>query len=289
MTNEYLYILSVEGAFTIVVSFVFLLLMPESPSRTKPLHGQFDVFTKEERDVLQARISHADASKWEAKAKITWATLRDAVWNIRPWLHMLLNAVAQTPKGALQLYSPSIIRSLGFNQLHSNLLNSVSSYGVVVLSLIISIASDKFRQRGLFCIVAFVWSIAFCGALVAVRTSHNKWLRYAMLTLLGSGNALAQALNDVWLSINSRSTHGRSIGLAMAVMGSNVGGLIGPQLFQPGDAPLYTHGFIAILCLYAASIIIALVIMWVYMRENKKLERQRQQEGGDVTNTPYEI
>lgn len=90
-----------------------------------------------------------------------------------------------------------------------------------------------------------------------------------MLTLLGSGNALSQALNDAWLSTNSLSDSSRSIALAMAVMGSGIGGLVGPQLFQPNDAPpFYKHGFIAIICLYGLSIIITLVIMGVYWTDN---------------------
>lgn len=209
----------------------------------------------------------------EPKAQVTLRAVWETLTNVRPWLHFLLNAVAQAPKGALQLYSPSIIKGLGFDTIRANLLNSVSSYGVVVLSICISLASDRFRQRGLFCVAACAWSLVFCGALYGVRKSSNVWLRYAMLTLLGSGNALAQALNDVWLSINSRSAHYRSIGLALVVMGSNLGGLVGPQLFQPSDAPLYTKGFIGIMALYSGAILLSFAIMAVYVRDNRALHR----------------
>ncbi|TQV96652.1 hypothetical protein V2A60_002962 [Cordyceps javanica] len=259
----------IEGAFTIAVSFVFFLLMPESVLETRPLHGLFDAFSERERAVLVHRIAGPGRCTREAKATMTLDAFRRTLLDVRPWLHMLLNIAAQTPKGALQLYSPSIIKSLGFDTVRANLLNAVSSFGVVVLSVCVSLASDRWRQRGLFCIVAFAWSIVFGGALVAARRSRDRWLRYALLTLLSSGNALAQALNDVWLSINAPTSNYRSVGLAMAVMGSNIGGMVGPQLFQPSDAPLYTNGFIGIMCLYASAILITLVIMGIYWRDNK--------------------
>ncbi|KAJ3474129.1 hypothetical protein NLG97_g9977 [Lecanicillium saksenae] len=264
------WIFILEGIFTILVSAAFLLLMPESVSKTRPMHGMFDLFNEDERTVLARRIAGAGAPTREAKATMTLTAFRRTVLNVRPWLHLLLNAASIAPKGALQLYTPSIIKALGFDSIRANLLNAVSSFNVVVLSIAISLASDKFRRRGVFCIVTFVWSIIFGAAVIAVRESNDKWLRYAMLTLLNSGGALAQALNDAWISINSPTSNYRSIGLAMATVGSNIGVLIGPQLFQPSDQPLYTHGFISILCLFAASILITLVIMAIYTRDNKK-------------------
>lgn len=65
----------------------------------------------------------------------------------------------------------------------------------------------------------------------------------------------------------------RSIGLAMAVMGSNLGAVAGGQLFRADDAPRYTSAFVAILALYAGVMLVALVIMWVYWRANRVLAK----------------
>jgi hypothetical protein len=129
--------------------------------------------------------------------------------------------------------------------------------------------------------VAFLWSITFGGALFG-STDKDKWTKYALFTLLSSGNALSQGLNDAWLSINTRSAEKRSIGLALVVIGSNAGGLAGKQLFRESDAPKYTKGFLAIVLLYAAALPITAVIMGVYWRQNKKLERELVENEGDV-------
>lgn len=216
-----------------------------------------------------------DETKGADKAHITLKGLRDALLDYRLWLHMILNVVSLAPKGGLQLYGPFVIKSLGFSKTNANLLNAVSSVLVIILSWLISFASDKTRLRGPWCIAAYLWSIAFAGALFG-QTTSPKWTRYAIFTLLSGGNALAQGLNDAWLSINATSPSKRSVGLAMVVMGSNLGAIAGQQLFRQDDAPKYTRAFLAILLLYAASIPITLLIMWVYHRGNRKVQVSRE-------------
>ncbi|CAG9986486.1 unnamed protein product [Clonostachys byssicola] len=260
----------VEGALTLLIFLGFVALLPHSPERTAPIHGRWDFFSERERQFMSIRVVAEDDSKSAHKAKISFASLGEALLDYRLWLHMILNVASLAPKGGLQLYGPLVIRSLGFSKTDANLLNAVSSVLVIILSWIISIASDRTKLRGPWCIVALLWSVIFAGALFAKTTDPDKWLRYALFTLLSGGNALTQGLNDAWLSINATSASKRSIGLAMVVIGSNLGGLAGQQLFRSSDAPKYSQAFLAILLLYAASIPITLVIMWVYWRDNKK-------------------
>lgn len=183
---------------------------------------------------------------------------------------MILNIVSLAPKGGLQLYGPSVIKGLGFSKINANLLNAVSSVLVIILSYLISVGSDKTHLRGPWCIIAFLWSISFAGALYGLPTGSDKWARYAIFVLLSGGNALSQGLNDAWLSINATKSSSRSLGLAMVVIGSNLGAIAGQQLFRSSDAPRYNRAFLAILLLYASSIPITLLLMWAYWRLNKK-------------------
>ncbi|RGP77721.1 hypothetical protein FLONG3_4180 [Fusarium longipes] len=263
----------IEGAFTLVVFFMFVLFLPRSPIHTAPIHGRFDLFSSRERDIMHSRIHQDDISKTETHVQITFRGIIAALADYRIWIHTILNLVSIAPKGGLQLYGPTIIRSLGFSKINSNLLNSVSSFLVVFLSFFIAWASDKTKQRGLWCMVAFLWSIAFGSALFG-STEKDMWTKYALFTLLSSGNALSQGLNDAWLNINTRSAEKRSIGLAMVVIGSNAGGLAGKQLFRESDAPKYTRGFLAIVLLYAAAIPITSGIMLVYWRQNRNANKE---------------
>jgi hypothetical protein len=251
-----------------------VVFLPSSPAHTAPIHGRWDFFSERERTILRTRVVSEDETKGEDKASISLSSLGDAILDYRLWLHMILNIVSLAPKGGLQLYGPSVIKSLGFSKINANLLNAVSSVLVIILSYLISVGSDKTHLRGPWCIVAFLWSIAFAGALFGMPLGTDKWARYAIFMLLSGGNALSQGLNDAWLSINATKSSSRSLGLAMVVIGSNLGAIAGQQLFRSSDAPRYTHAFLAILLLYASSIPITLLLMWAYWRSNKKLSRE---------------
>ena len=272
----------VEGSLTLLVFVVFVAFLPASPSKTAPLHRKFDFFSERERLILRTRVLNDDESKADDRAQMSVKSVIEALLDYRLWVHMILNIVSLSPKGGLQLYGPTIIKSLGFSTVNANLLNAVSSVLVIILSYLIAFGSDRTHLRGPWCIVAFIWSITFAGALFGMATDGNKWARYAIFTLLAGGNALAQGLNDAWVSINATKSTNRSLGLAMAVIGSNIGGIAGQQLFRSSDAPQYTQAFLAILLLYVASIPVTLFLRWIYWRANKKSESEQESAGESI-------
>ncbi|KAK5065192.1 hypothetical protein LTR84_001029 [Exophiala bonariae] len=269
------WIFLIEGAITLAVAVVILFLLPKDPLNTVGLARiqKLNPFTDQKRSILHKRIiiddPHKEANAHEWKLRNMLKALAD----IRLWAHMGINVLSLAPKGGLQLYSPSIIRSLGFDSSKANALNSVGNYGVIILSLLVSWISDRTRQRGLWCLVASAYSMIFSGVLFGLPVGSAKWTKYGMLMLLNSGNAVAQGLNDAWLSSNCKTPQQRSIGLAMVVMGSNLGGLTGQQLFRSSDAPRYVNGFLAILCLYAASMVAISLLTGLYFFQNRKLDR----------------
>lgn len=261
---------AVEGILTLAIFALFVLLLPKSPAHTTPIHALYDLFSARDRAILTARITADDPSKSHPNAPLTWPHLRAALLDPLPWLHLALNLVSLAPKGGLQLYGPTVIQALGFARAKANALNSVSSFLVVAFSAAISYASDATRLRGPWCVAAFLYSIAFGAALCGLPVGAGRWTRYWVFTLLGAGNALAQGLNDAWVSVNARTAQGRSVGLALAVMGSNLGGLVGQQLFRESDAPRYGRAFLAILLLYAGAVVVVGGVMGGYWWRNRK-------------------
>lgn len=263
----------------------FFFLLPAAPLQTQPLcriHW-LDLFSARERHIMQTRVILDDPNKDAPTARLKPREILMALYDYRLWGHFAINILSLAPKGGLQLYSPSIIKSLNFSTTKANALSSVSNYGVCVLSLLVSWLSDWKKARGAWCIIACAWSMVFAGALYGLPTGADRWTRYAIFTLLNSGNGISQSLNDAWLSSNCRSHQTRSIGLALAVIGSNLGGLAGQQLFQDDDAPRYNHAFVAILCLYGASIVMIAVQMVIYALLNRKERLVRSGEGDDAT------
>lgn len=162
-----------EGALALVFFVIFTAFLPRSPKHTAPLHGRWDIFSNRERFIMQSRVIEEDETKADDKAHMTLRNLMGALLNYWLWLHMILNIVSLAPKGGLQLYGPTIIKSLGFSKINANLLNAVSSVLIIILSYLISIASDKTHLRGPWCIAAYLWSIA-CGRSIQSSSGNRQ-------------------------------------------------------------------------------------------------------------------
>lgn len=271
-SSQWLFI--VDGSFTLLVSVIFAFCLPKSPNHTQPLVGFFNFFDDRERHVMRHRVILDEPNKKLALSSITPKdALKILATEWRLWGHCAINIVALVPKGGLQLYSPTIVKSLGFPTVQANALSSVSNYGVIVLALFAAWVSDKTRHRGLVCIAALAYSLIFAGVQFSLTINHNKWLKYAIFMLLNSGNAVGQGINDAWMASNARNAKTRALGLALCVIGSNLGGLSGQQLFQSQDAPKFVKGFMAVMCLYAAAIMLVVLVMLYYMWENRKMKR----------------
>ncbi|KAF5542997.1 nicotinamide mononucleotide permease [Fusarium mexicanum] len=276
----------IDGLFTLVVGFVFILIMPRSTTNTLPLAGikWFDLFTAEERDILAKRVILDDPRKHVKLSGISPKTALHILLTSFPmWGHFGINAISITPKGGLVFYTPTIIKNLGFGASTASFLAAVTNFGVCILAILVSWVSDKTLSRGPLCLLCGVYSLVFSGVQFAVVGSSDVWMKYAILTLLGSGVAVSQSLNDAWFSINTEDPQVRCIGLALAVAGSNVGGLAGQNVFVKSDAPYYRNGFLKILCLYAASIVLIAGMIFYYWNDNRRMEKSGELE--DATET----
>ncbi|KAK6206531.1 hypothetical protein LQW54_007601, partial [Pestalotiopsis sp. IQ-011] len=59
--------------------------------------------------------------------------------------------------------------------------------------------------------------------------------------------------------------------MALAVAGSNLGGLAGQNIFVQSDAPYYEKGFLKIMCIYAGSLVIVALMIVYYWVKNQQL------------------
>lgn len=266
----------IDGIFTVAVAFSFLFLLPRAPSWTRPLIGlpALDMFNDRERQIMAARIIKEDRGRAVELSSITFReALRYLYSNYLIWMHALIAFISLTPKGGLLIYAPTIIKNLGFDKIRANLLASVSNFALVGLAIVAAWVSDKTRLRGPTCFVCTSYALIMAGVQYALTLSTDKWAKYTVFVLFMAGNATFQGINSAWLSGNVRDNKALCIGQALVVMGANLGGLAGQQLFRDEDAPRYARGFLSIMCLYAATLVFVVGATFIYWRKNRNLVR----------------
>ncbi|KAI1299720.1 MFS general substrate transporter [Xylaria venustula] len=267
----------IDGVFSLSVGVLFIFIMPSSPTKTIPLCGikAFDFFSADDNHVIRSRVILDDPRKTVSLESIGFRRLGQILLTCPTvWGHAAVNVISQASKGGLALYTPTIVKNLGFSSVVANLLASVPNFGTCIYAVIISYISDKTAVRGPLCLLCLTYNLVFAGVQYSVVGSDDIWLKYAILTVFVSGAAVSQGLNDAWFSVNTADPQVRCLGMALAVAGSNLGALSGQNIFVKSDAPHYPNGFRKIIGIYGGSLGVVLVVMGYYWYCNKKLLRE---------------
>lgn len=109
--------------------------------------------------------------------------------------------------------------------------------------------------------------------------SSDEHARYALLTMALATQLFWHPVNGSWMALNARSASERSITMALFIMAANASGIIGSQLFQSSDKPLYINGWTAIVALSSAGLFFTIWTNVQYWWLNRKLEKEEREEG----------
>ncbi|KAJ5086246.1 hypothetical protein NUU61_007553 [Penicillium alfredii] len=249
------WIFLVEGLITLFIGTVFTLLVPPEAGDGRALigMGRWSYFTERESRIIRARVILDDPTKSQGHIQISWSNIRE-------------------PSNSRALYTPSMIKSLGFSAVHANALTSVPVYCSIVWLTILSFAADYTGHRGPFVLLAITWNVITYACLRASPYAASKWHRYGVTAVANVSYCSMHILNVGWLSIYCRTPQERSVAMALAVMAANRAGISGSQIFRTSDAPKYLHGLTAVSALAGASWVLALGLFLQYYISPRKSE-----------------
>ncbi|KAJ5385833.1 hypothetical protein N7509_008374, partial [Penicillium cosmopolitanum] len=238
------WIFLVEGLLTLFIGIFFTLLVPPKAGDGRPLiaFGRWSYFTERESHIIQPRIMQ----------------------------HVFLTLVSMSGFQGITQYTPSMIKSLGFDSIKANALTSVPVYCSIIWLTILSLASDWTGHRGPFVLIAITWNVISYVCLKTAPYTLEKWHRYGIIAVANVSYCSMHILNVGWLSIYCHTPQERSVAMALVVMAANCAGISGSQIFRTADAPKYTHGLTAICALAGASWGLAAILGAQYYIRRRK-------------------
>ncbi|KAH7008519.1 major facilitator superfamily domain-containing protein [Ilyonectria destructans] len=257
----------IEGMFTVVVGILFLSLFPQSTANPVSLLG-LRIFTEREAKILTKRIMINDPSKINVKVNISRQELKNVFTNWKLIPHIVLTISCIAPAGTMGSYAPTLVSSFGYERLKSNALVSIGYWILLVVNIVWGTVADKIRLRGPM--VSFGLVIFWCftlGNRLLINSPDGK----RRLAVLICGLSFAQnwhPVNSSWVALNSGSPGERSLTMAIMIMSANTGGIIGSQLFQAKDGPLYPVGWSVILGLVTLGVICSFLANLQYFALN---------------------
>ncbi|KAF2735605.1 MFS general substrate transporter [Polyplosphaeria fusca] len=267
------------GTFTVLAAGIFGLFLPDNPKNPVPYSG-IRYFTAQERHILVQRVLLDDPTKFKPHRHIRIKEVKGSLMDLKVLVHMVITIAGHAPSSTMGSYAPSVVRSFGYDRIRSNAITSIGHWCLAINLMLWGIGADRFKRRGpLVSLGLFVWCMFAIGCLAA-SYHHNKKVRLAVL-LCGIAYSTAwHPTNASWVALNAKSPGERSVRMGMMAMASNIGSVVGSQIFQAHDKPRYHRGWAAIASLLAFAFCVSIVANFQYWFLNRRLNKR--EEGGEV-------
>ncbi|KAH7002775.1 major facilitator superfamily domain-containing protein [Fusarium venenatum] len=256
----------IQGIITFVISISSAWILPDEPIKTRWL-------TAEERQLAHDRIA-ADTVQLRSNTT-TVAGLLDACKDPRLWVLVFMQHFHMAASNFKNFF-PTIVGTLGFDR-NTTLALTCPPY---IVSGIVCIAwaanSGRMNERTWHITLAKV--MAVFGFILAC-TVHNTGARYFAMCVFASGVYACNSVILGWVASTCGQTkEKKAISLAMANTIATLGPIYTPYLWPSSDAPMYPVAMSSSAAFSAASALLAWVLRWMLIRENRKIRQSNNEE-----------
>ncbi|EEH38879.1 hypothetical protein PAAG_01341 [Paracoccidioides lutzii Pb01] len=262
------WIFIIEGLISVILAVPAKLFLTDWPDKAIFL-------TEEEKALLHkrhsedvggfARMDRLDSTAWK-RILTDWKTLVAS-----------LIYVGITVSGyATALFIPSIVNSLGYSGLQSQIQSIPVWATSAATTVIVSYFTDRLRYRYGF--IMFGVMFASIGYIILICQGPLKGglplgVRYMAVFFVTTGCYIVQPVTIVWLVNNLGGHYKRAVGLAIQVGFGNLGGIIASNVFVRKQAPRYFVGYGVALSMVIFCGIMSTVFALGLVRENRIRER----------------
>ncbi|RMJ12189.1 hypothetical protein CDV36_008145 [Fusarium kuroshium] len=255
-----------QGIITFVLSIMSAWILPDEPINTRWLSEQ-------ERELAHSRVA-TDTVQIRTNTT-TWAGLIDACRDPRLWVLILMQHFHMAASNFKNFF-PTIVGTLGFGR-NATLALTCPPY---IISGIVCIAwaanSGRMNERTWHITVAKV--IAVFGFVLAC-TTMNVGARYFAMCAFASGVYACNSVILGWVSSTCGQTkEKKAISLAIVNTIASLSPIYTPYLWPKSDEPRYTTAMSSSAAFSAASALLAWLMRWMLILENRKIRRENNEE-----------
>ncbi|KAK9765012.1 hypothetical protein K7432_006995 [Basidiobolus ranarum] len=263
----------IDGVLTNLVAVLTALYLPITPLKTKGLlRGHKPWFTEREAQILVTRLIRDDPAKAEQSQPITWLDVRETITDFKLWTHWIICVLDMTSIHTITTYTPSIIKSLGFDTYTSNALTVPAYILTLIISVLHNYYSDKHGHRSLHCVAQILLAIIGYICLQVLPDNTNKWGLYVVVIITLAAYTW-HALQVAWVTENMAPMGKRSLAMGAIIAAANIAGVPGSQIYRTDDQPRFHRGNWINIGLLTIACILFLALRAYYIYVNNKRDK----------------
>ncbi|WVQ83331.1 hypothetical protein IAT38_005470 [Cryptococcus sp. DSM 104549] len=269
------FIYVIEGLFSLIVAVVMFFLLQETPEK----QGKW--LNDEERRFLVLRskfLYGSDKSGASDEFKLSHFVQALKSWHVYVMaFSFFCTAVAVY---GLSFTLPTIIANMGFSAANAQALSAPPYVFACFCVLVSGWFSDKYRMRMWAMVIPS--AVSFVGLLIAVLTVTHKnliGLSYVAVCLAAAGMYCLSPCIAVWIALNQAGATKRAASISITIFFSQLGGIVGSNIYLAKEAPRYHTGFGCSLAFLGAGCIVLPMVYWYILgRINSKREQMSEVE-----------
>ncbi|KAF2163618.1 hypothetical protein M409DRAFT_26225 [Zasmidium cellare ATCC 36951] len=252
----------VFGLVTISFGIVVIVFLPDNPATARRL-------SPAEREAVVNRLTR-DQNTIESKQWKRYQ-LQQCLLDPQTWLLALSATAAAIPNGAVSNFQSIVIRSLGYNNKQTALLQIPGGVIAVCSVLFAGWCASRYNARGLTAILCSTIGGLLGGGLLAFLPANEVAGRLV-------GNYMTHVLTAVIPCIYSfgasnTAGHTKKVTMnAILLMSNCLGNILGPLTFRNKDAPEFVPAKTTLVAVEASTILLVIVLLGHYKRQNSKRE-----------------
>lgn len=214
-----------EGVFTMLSPVAVFFVLPDWPKSKRSAKW----LSTREQEYIAARLS--ENAPQTGDPNITTSEIRASILDSRTYAFMISQVLINFGGYALQSQLPTITTDLGFADLPRNQLLNIPPAGGAVLSIIFAgwFMKRAYLTRPAFIMIIMTGMVISFALLVGLKSKGGIYAACVLGTLY---YAVYFIPFWAWRSSTLKGTTGTAFTLAFQSCVGQVGGVIGPQLFQ---------------------------------------------------------
>ncbi|KAF4950176.1 hypothetical protein FSARC_13282 [Fusarium sarcochroum] len=262
------FIYCIEGLFSLLLAIVGFWVLNDTPAKvTKWL-------TPEEKKFLILRNRYAAGGETgiAEKEEFSWKAAKDAFTSFHIYAVALMEFTLCVTVYGYSFILPTIISNLGYTAANAQAMTAPPYIFACIVTVFSGWAADRYKQRMLS--VVLPNSLAACGFIIMMVTSRYPHL--PGVTLLGvflttAGLYPISPAVTAWIALNCAGSMKRAVGIGAMISFSQLGGIVGSNIYIAGQSPTYPVGFgISLGMLVVFGIIWPIIYYFMLKGINKK-------------------
>ncbi|KAJ7607569.1 major facilitator superfamily domain-containing protein [Roridomyces roridus] len=207
--------------------------------------------------VVLLRYVSVNQTGVENRTKFRWAEILEALCDPQIYLLILSTICLSVPSGVVTTYSAALISHLGYNSKQAALMNMPS--GAVSIFFILFVGYGIWMQSH-----RWAWTLA-----CIIPGEHCGVSGIYLVNAITAPLPIFYA----WTAANVAGSTKRAFAAALVSGFLSIGIIIGPQTFQPRDAPDYRPAKLAVMGSLAGAALTTCLLFCYYYIENRRRDR----------------